>query len=90
MPIGNNTAPPMTKPRMAPSGPPRPNQSYITTSQPTPTMVPKPSEKKSARRSLRASEIIDERGYRACQLVRIADDELALQVRQYLFEFLRS
>src|ERR1017187_427064 len=87
--MGSSSAPPIAKPRMAPRGPPRPSQSSITTSQPTPIMVPKPSEKKSASRSLRAREIMDVRGYPVSDWVGKSRLRSALQVRQHLFELRR-
>src|SRR5262245_51322252 len=43
----SNNAPPR-KPSMAPPGPPRPSQSSMTTSQPAPTILPKPNVKYSS------------------------------------------
>src|SRR5271169_3373193 len=88
MPMGRSASPPMANASTAPMGPPRSSQSSMTTSQPTPTMVPKPSEKKSARRNLRAREIMNVRGYSASS--RLGNEEAsAFQVRQHLLE-LRS
>src|SRR3974390_2351252 len=88
MPIGSNTTPPMTKASTAPIGPPRSSQSSMTTSQPTPTMVRKPSEKKSASRSLRASEIMSARVYASGGEGRSAPAS-PFQIRQHLFELRR-
>src|SRR5271157_145611 len=89
MPIGSNTTPPMANASTAPIGPPRSSQSSMTTSQPTPTMVPKPREKKSASRSLRASEIMSARVYASGREGRSARAS-SFQVRQHLFELRRS
>src|ERR1019366_7057985 len=88
--MGSSSAPPIAKPRMAPRGPPRPSQSSITTSQPTPIMVPKPSEKKSASRSLRAREIMDVRGYPVSAWVGKSRLESTLQVWQHLLKLRRA
>src|SRR5579871_1890157 len=44
-PIGSSSDPPMAKPNAAPNEPPLDSQSSMTTSQPTPTIVPHPSAK---------------------------------------------
>src|SRR6266516_2607595 len=46
--IGSSRSAPPRKPSIAPPGPPRPSQSSMMTSQPTPTMLPKPNVKYSS------------------------------------------
>src|SRR5262250_1578716 len=89
MPIGNSARPPMRKASTTPNGPPRESQSSMTTSQPTPTMVPNPSEKKSARRSFRAREIMKGEDTAGSAYVRTPCG-LSLQIGQHVLELLRS
>src|SRR4051794_5698271 len=56
--MGSSSRAPPRNPSIDPPGPPRPSQSSITTSQPTPTIVPKPKVKYSRAPSVRRRLVV--------------------------------
>src|SRR5213075_2946691 len=55
---GMSSSAPPRNPSIAPPGPPRPSQSSMMTSQPTPTMLPKPKVKYSSAPRVRRSAVL--------------------------------